>query len=56
MKTTPVQVQPDATLQVEGKKTYEKPDIMFQAPLETMAAECPTTKNPEQVCTGTNYS
>ncbi|MBI5652677.1 MAG: hypothetical protein HZC40_19865 [Chloroflexi bacterium] len=40
------------------KKVYEKPDIVYRAPLEATASACPSTKNPgiSTTCDANPYS
>jgi hypothetical protein len=51
--------QPNKRVEVAiEKKPYEKPEIVYQAPLEATASSCPSTKNPGggSVCDGNPYS
>jgi hypothetical protein len=38
-------------VETEERKVYEKPDIMYQAPLEAMASDCATGGKAAGVCT-----
>ena len=51
--------QPDKRVEATiEKKPYEKPEIVYKAPLEATASSCPSTKNPGggSVCDGNPYS
>jgi hypothetical protein len=43
---------------IPAKRPYAKPEIVYQQPLEAMAATCTgiNAKSPAGLCTGTNFS